>query len=91
MLRTDAICNRTALLSPGSAAGLQVTCGGLQSAHTAAVAALAAEHGIRAHLLVGCCATTSSWDVPDVSLDKAVHIGICRFEASGRLCLLGTT
>ena len=29
-----------------------VTCGGLQSAHTAAVAAVAAEHGKRAHLLV---------------------------------------
>ncbi len=29
-----------------------MTCGGLQSAHTAAVAALAAEHGMRAHLLV---------------------------------------
>lgn len=28
-----------------------VTCGGLQSAHTAAVAALAAENGMRAHLL----------------------------------------
>ena len=30
----------------------QVTCGGLQSAHTAAVAALCAERGVRAHLLV---------------------------------------
>lgn len=29
-----------------------VTCGGLQSAHTMAVAAACAEHGIRAHLLV---------------------------------------
>lgn len=29
-----------------------VTCGGLQSAHTTAVAAACAEHGIRAHLLV---------------------------------------
>lgn len=31
---------------------LQLTCGGLQSAHTAAVAAACAEQGIRAHLLV---------------------------------------
>ena len=31
---------------------VQVTCGGLQSAHTAAVAALCAECGVRAHLLV---------------------------------------
>ena len=30
----------------------QVTCGGLQSAHTAAVAAACAERGMRAHLLV---------------------------------------
>jgi 1-aminocyclopropane-1-carboxylate deaminase/D-cysteine desulfhydrase-like pyridoxal-dependent ACC family enzyme len=30
----------------------QVTCGGLQSAHTAAIAALCAERGVRAHLLV---------------------------------------
>ena len=30
----------------------QVTCGGVQSAHTAAVAAACAERGIRAHLLV---------------------------------------
>ena len=29
-----------------------MTCGGLQSAHTAAVAALCAEQGLRAHLLV---------------------------------------
>ena len=32
--------------------GLQVTCGGLQSAHTAAVAAACAERGLRSHLLV---------------------------------------
>ena len=31
---------------------LQITCGGLQSAHTAAMAAACAEHGIRAHLLI---------------------------------------
>lgn len=31
---------------------MQLTCGGLQSAHTAAVAAACAEQGIRAHLLV---------------------------------------
>lgn len=31
---------------------LQLTCGGIQSAHTAAVAAASAEHGIRAHLLI---------------------------------------
>lgn len=31
---------------------LQVTCGGLQSAHTAAVAFACAERGITAHLLV---------------------------------------
>ena len=31
---------------------LQLTCGGLQSAHTAAVAAACAEQGIKAHLLV---------------------------------------
>ena len=31
---------------------LKLTCGGLQSAHTAAVAAACAEQGIRAHLLV---------------------------------------
>ena len=31
---------------------LQLTCGGVQSAHTAAVAAACAEQGIRAHLLV---------------------------------------
>lgn len=30
----------------------QVTCGGVQSAHTAAVAAAAANHGMRSHLLV---------------------------------------
>ena len=31
---------------------IQVTCGGVQSAHTSAVAAVAAAHGITAHLLV---------------------------------------
>ncbi len=31
---------------------MQLTCGGVQSAHTAAVAAACAEQGIRAHLLV---------------------------------------
>ena len=31
---------------------IQVTCGGLQSAHTAAVAAACAERGMRTHLLV---------------------------------------
>ena len=31
---------------------LQVTCGGLQSAHTAAIAAACAERGLRSHLLV---------------------------------------
>ena len=31
---------------------LQVTCGGLQSAHTAAIAAVCAERGLRSHLLV---------------------------------------
>ncbi len=30
----------------------QITCGGLQSSHTAAVAQLCAERGLRAHLLV---------------------------------------
>jgi len=30
----------------------QITCGGLQSSHTAAVAQLCAERGVRAHLLV---------------------------------------
>ncbi len=32
--------------------GLQVTCGGLQSAHCAAFAAICAERGLRSHLLV---------------------------------------
>ena len=44
------------LQGPGKALGLlaplQVTCGGLQSAHCAAVAAACAERGMRAHLLV---------------------------------------
>ena len=31
---------------------MQLTCGGLQSAHTAAVAAACAEQGIKAHLLI---------------------------------------
>lgn len=31
---------------------LQLTCGGVQSAHTAAVAAACAEHGMQAHLLI---------------------------------------
>ena len=31
---------------------MKVTCGGLQSAHTAAVAAAFAEQGLRAHLLI---------------------------------------
>jgi hypothetical protein len=31
-----------------------------------------------------------SWNTPDVSLDKAGSIGICRSEASALLCPLGT-
>lgn len=31
---------------------MQLTCGGVQSAHTAAVAAACAEHGMKAHLLI---------------------------------------
>jgi hypothetical protein len=30
------------------------------------------------------------WDTPNVTLDKAACVGICRSEASGLLCLLGT-
>ena len=43
-----------AVLLPGhhGIGTLQVTCGGLQSAHCAAVAALCAERGLHAHLLV---------------------------------------
>jgi hypothetical protein len=47
------LCNRQVsgcMLSPDGM--LQVTCGGQQSAHTAAVAAACAEHGMLAHLLV---------------------------------------
>ena len=39
-------------LTPTGFVWLKLTCGGLQSAHTAAVAAACAEQGIRAHLLV---------------------------------------
>ena len=40
------------LMPADNLSGLQLTCGGLQSAHTAAVAAACAEQGIKAHLLV---------------------------------------
>lgn len=85
---------------------MQVTCGGLQSAHTAAVAALAAEHGMRAHLLVrivsGASTATYSMHaateiVSDACLMTCGWLGGemqlhgCRHVGSGQPCRQGTT
>ncbi len=55
--RDHCLCDLSPRYSAASASvsvmsSLQITCGGLQSSHTAAVAQLCAERGLRAHLLV---------------------------------------